>query len=206
MRPNKHKGIFILVEGLDGAGKTTAIKSFLNGGNKTGASFSYMKGAATKTFLQGFARRHPHTALFLAELLWTTFGSLREKLRRGENVIMDKYFFFIASHVPDVNRPLNKLLLSMLRPLMLKPDLVIYFTVDSNERLARLRQGEPNPHHNRLIEKPALIDQRERVYRWLTEQSGCSTIVLDTTTLTVDQMAEKLNKIVKNFLPPHAEA
>ena len=51
MRPNKHKGIFILVEGLDGAGKTTAIKQFLTNGNETSVAFSYMKGAATKTFL-----------------------------------------------------------------------------------------------------------------------------------------------------------
>ena len=206
MRLNKFKGVFILVEGLDGAGKTTALKKFLTKKNNTGAAFTYMKGAATKTFLQGFARRHPHTALFLTELLWITFGRLHQALAGGNNVIMDKYFFFIASHVPDVNRPLNSLLISLLRPLMLKPDLIIYFTVSREERLARLRQGKPNPHHDRLIEKPSMIDERERVYRWLTEQSDCETIILDTTGLSVDQMAEKLNRIIKNFLPRHAEA
>lgn len=206
MRRNKHKGFFILVEGLDGAGKTTALKKFLTEKNSTGATFTYMKGAATKTFLRGFARHHPHTALFLTELLWITFGRLRRALAGGHNVIMDKYFFFIASHIPDVNRPHNSLLIALTRPLMLKPDLIIYFTVDRDERLARLRQGEPNPHHDRLINKPSLIDQRERVYRWLIEQSGCRTIVLDTTGLSVDQVAEKLNVIIKDFPPLHAEA
>jgi len=206
MRPNKHKGIFILVEGLDGAGKTTALKKFLNGGNQTSVPFSYLKGAATKTFLHGLARRHPHTALFLTELVWTTFQPLRQALRRGENVIMDKYFYFIASHVPDVNRPLNALLIKLAEPLMLQPDLIIYFSVDLAERLARLKAGEANPHHETLVNDPSLADYREKTYHYMVKHSGAKLVELDTTGLSVEQVVERLNEVVHNFLHQHAHA
>ena len=206
MRKNKHKGIFILVEGLDGAGKTTALKKFLNDGNGNSVTFTYLKGAATKTFLNGFARRHPHTALFLAELLWTTFGPLRQKLARGENVIMDKYFYFIASHVPDVQWPPNAQLIKLAEPFMIQPDLIVYFSVKLNERLARLKAGEPNPHHEALINSPALTVYRENVYRYLVLHSNAKVIELDTTGLSVDQVVQKLNKIIHGFLRQRAHA
>ena len=225
MRKNKHKGIFILVEGLDGAGKTTALKKFLKDGNGNSVTFTYLKGAATKTFLNGLARRHPHTALFLVELLWTTFGPLRQKLARGENVIMDKYFYFIASHVPDPS-PLasiresfgqaqKELIVLALRQTKRCLErhfncflqlLRFNFSVKLNERLARLKAGEPNPHHEALINSPALTVYRENVYRYLVLHSNAKVIELDTTGLSVDQVVQKLNKIIHGFLRQRAHA
>lgn len=200
MRKNEHRGIFILVEGLDGAGKTTALKEFIKDKNQNSVRFAYMKGAARQDFWNGFARRHPSTPLFLLELIATTLGPLRRALEAGENIIMDKYFFFVASHVPDVDTRLNRWLIKLARPFMLRPDLIIYFTVNKDERLRRLRAGKPNPHHEKLCREPALAVYRDRYYRDMVNLPDTKTVELDTTFLSVEQTVGQLNKIIHDFL------
>ena len=199
MKPNKYKGKFIVLEGLDGSGKTTAAKKII----REIPELAYFKGLGKNDFWGILSKRFATTFLFLWEVLETTYVSVRPALRKGENVLMDKYFFVVASHIPDVERPINKFFVRLFEKFMIRPDLIIYFTVNVEERLRRLRNGPFNKFHEKLINDPDWMLERERSYFDLTMKSGLDVRILDTSTISEEETAERLKIIITDYLAQH---
>jgi thymidylate kinase len=200
MRTNKYWGKFIAIEGIDGAGKTTAIKRALP---HLGAERDvvYLKGIGSDNPLGKLAKRFGATFLFLVELLYVTYFPLRRAMKRGQVVLMDKYFFFTASHVPDVDTVLNRFLLWACGPLMMRPDIVIYFVVERKERIRRLKFGPYNRYHQRLIDNPDWILERETAYIGMIENTGGIELAfLNNTRLDETESALVFQTVVELFL------
>lgn len=198
MKPRTGSGVFILVEGLDGAGKTTAIFNVIHEAGEE-YRFVYCKGMGGNNFWGRQAKRFAKTSLFMAELLWVTQFPLRKALSQGQVIIMDKYYFFVASHIPDVNTWFNKLLLKIFAPLMVKPDLLIYFELSFDDRVKRLK-SDPSEFHQRLIDNPEWVKERERVYLKNIREAGMPLVFLDSTGCDEAQTARMLNDKIIAFL------
>lgn len=199
MLNHKYPGIFILIEGLDGAGKTTAIRKAI-AELDSDLDACYLKAVGADNFWGRMARRYAKTFLFLIELFFATRNLLTPALKQGKVVVMDKYYFFVASHVPDVNTRLNRFLVKTFEKIMIRPELLIYFLVDREERIKRLSSDLANPFHRKLAENPAWIDERDHAYLSLIEKSCVNLAYLDTTELDPEQCAEKLQNVILNFL------
>lgn len=199
MLKNNRNNKFIVVEGLDGAGKTTAILSAL-GELSERFNVSYLKSVGGNSYWGELARRHPSTFLFLVELLWVTNHGLRPALNRGKNVLMDKYFYNVASHIPVVNTKINKTLIKIFKSLMIEPDLVVYFKVSLEERLKRLKKAPFNKFHEALINNPEWAREREQAYSIMVARSDINTVYLDTTGKSEEEVAEELKTIIRIYL------
>ena len=195
MIKNKKPGKFILVEGLDGSGKTTAVRRIADE-----LGLVYLKGLGRNDFFWKIVKRYAKTFLFLLEVLVITYFPLRRILQSGRNALVDKYFFAAASHIPDVETHLNRLLIRLSEKFILRPDLVVYFSVSPEERIRRLKNGPYNKFHEMLINDPVWMVEREKAYADIIRSLGLNPIVLDTTNLTRSETAETLRKIITDFL------
>lgn len=200
MITNKWNGFFIDVEGMDGSGKTTAIKEALRQMDKSYA-MEYYKGIMRDNVLGKIVRKIAKTPLFLIELLFTTYFPLRQAMQKGKNVITDKYYFCVASHVPEVKTLTSRIFLKLLEPFMVKPDLIIYFSVSLEERIRRLKAEPYNKFHQRLIDNPEWIVERDEYYvEILKKYARGSLVFVDTTDLNPNEAAQKVKSIIENFL------
>lgn len=198
MRKNKWKGKLIVIEGLDAAGKTTAIKKVA--GKFTDKGVRYLKGVCRDNALGYMAKYFATTWLFSLELLWTTWFPLRRNLKKGKHVLADKYCFSIFSHVPETNTAFNRAIIKLLKPLMIQPDMVIYFHLSSDERIRRLKKQPYNKFHQRLIDNPGLIAAREQANIALCRRSGEKFTLLDLTGFSPELTAKSLETRVEFFL------
>jgi thymidylate kinase len=195
-------GLFIDIEGLDGSGKTTCLKNAVE--MLKDWDIICLKAVGSDTFLGRLARKMGHrksgTFFFLLETLFITWFPLRKALDDGKIVLMDKYFFNVASHVPEVNTLLNKMLIKILGNLIFEPDLIFFFTVSLPERIRRLKAGPENRFHQRLIANPGWIIERENAYKGIVYDSGVKVIRIDTTELDIRNTAERLHDSIINYI------
>lgn len=181
-------GRFIVCEGLDCSGKTTGIKKAIE---SIGKKAVYSKGLCSETFMGRIASKFPSTFLFLAEQLYLTYFVIRPNLKKGKIVLQDRYINSIECHLPSAARAYNKLLISIAKLFLLRPDILVNFTVSKDERIKRLKQKQ-SLHHKVLIEKPQLIELREEAcqkqYKIFNGRKG----IIDTTNMPVTESSEKL--------------
>jgi len=177
---------FIVCEGLDGAGKTTAIQHAMK--NLDGVV--YNKGL-NGTWLGKLGKRIPITLLFLVDLVYQTYFAIKPSLKQGKTVIQDRYDLSVLSH-PDTDKWYNRLCAALLRPFLLKPDVLVYFTVSQDERIKRLRKGPYNFYHRLLVENPDLISEREKQYQKLYDCFDGPKLTIDTTGKTIEQSVNEL--------------
>jgi len=187
--------LFVVCEGLDGAGKTSSIKKVL----EKHKEFVYSKGIGSKTFFGKMARRFPSTFMFLIELIYITFRSIKPNLGRNKIVLQDRYDFSVITFVPLANRWYNLIIRKIFCSFLEKPDALVYFSVLLGERIKRLRKEEDNKYHILLAENPNLIKIREKEY--LNHYNGFNgkKIIIDTTDKSKEKCGEILEKFVLNL-------
>lgn len=163
-------------------------------------NMAYLKGLGRDDFFGKIVKRYAKTFLFLLEVLCITYFPLKRLIRSGQNVLVDKYFFAAASHIPNVETPFNKFAVKLCEKFILRPDLIIYFWVSPEERIRRLKNGPYNKFHQMLITDPSWMIAREKAYANIVKSSGINFVVLDTTSLNDTETAKTLQKIIVNFL------
>lgn len=188
------KGLFIVCEGLDGAGKTTTIKEAMK---KLDNRLVYNKGLKSDTIMGKIAPKLPSTFTFLLELIHSTNKKIKPALTANRIILQDRYSLSVFSFVPHVNLFHNRLLIKILQRFLLKPDLLVYFTVAKNERIKRLKVDNNNKYHSALVNKPSLIGLREKEYCRLYENFKGNKHKIDTTGRSENDVAnEFIQKIV----------
>lgn len=187
-----YPGKLIVFEGVDGAGKTTCLSKLTKQ-----SSYTYGKALGSKTLLGKIAHRFPSTLLFSLEMLGLSWLNIIPQLKQQKIILQDRYFFSIASHYPQTDKKINQLMLKMFEKLIIKPDLVIYLTVDSNKRIQRLKLAPPNPFHATLIKHPHLIQKREEKYQSILHKHHA--ITLDNSKQTISETVNQINIIIKNL-------
>src|SRR3989338_6472640 len=190
------RGLFIVCEGLDGAGKTTTIKEMLKSDSKDNNKFVYSKGLGSDSLIGRIYRRFPSTFMFMLELIYVVFKSIKPSLRNGKIIIQDRYDISILSYAPKAKRGHNQILINIMKNLLVKPDALTYFHVSLEERLKRLSKSRHNKYHNILLMNPQLIIARERRYLDLYNQFAVERIKISTTNKSVKEAA----RILRNFV------
>jgi len=144
------RGVLIVLEGIDGSGKTTqanllaaALKGRGYGVLLTREPSDGPRGQEVRRYLQGVSRRlspEEELNLFLADRREHVQTTVRPALDRGVVVISDRSYYSSVAYQgalgldPERIRSLNE-------EVAVKPDLVLLLRLSPAEALARRRQG-----------------------------------------------------------------
>lgn len=199
MNKKRKKGLFVVCEGLDGAGKTTTIKGFLDSKGNGLEDYVYSKGLKSKTIIGKLSTKKPSTFLFLLDLAYITQKYVKPTLKKNKIVLQDRYDISIKSFVPLVDKWYNKLAVSLVKPFLLKPDLLIYFDVGLEERIKRLQGSKENKYHAQLLKNPELITLRRREYLKHYYQRNGYKAIIDTDNKSIDNVVKEFESIIFRY-------
>ena len=183
--PSDRRGRFIVVEGVDGAGKTSVLRALAARPEGRDAVFS--AGFTRRSRWDRFIHAHPASFFYFVDLLWKTFRTVRPALRQGRTVFQDRYVQTVDTYFPDAGFRHNRCLRWLLGPLLLKPDLFVLCVVDPAENVRRLRAQSPSPdgYHETLVADPERLIARQRAYEQVYAGLACPKACLETTGRTV---------------------
>jgi dTMP kinase len=184
---------FIVLEGIDGAGKSTAIQGIKQwmSAHQINAYFTFEPtsgpvGSLIRNVFSGRLHMDEKTiaALFLADRLDHILNEkdgMQMQLSAGKSVVSDRYYLSsYAYHVPHVKLDWVIDANSVCAELM-KPDLVFYLDISLETSLNRLQQGRQSLEifetrerilqvKNRYEEAIQKIDSNENIIRLNAEQ------------------------------------
>ncbi len=178
--PSKRRGLLIVLEGIDGSGKTTQAGALLRRLRRRGFKARFFReptrgrwGREIKRLAVRADSMTPEEelALFVKDRRENVEKNLRPALRSGRIVVLDRYYFSTMAYQGakgiDVGR-----IRRMNEAFALAPDLVIVLDVDARAGLARIRGRKSR---DELFEREDyLVRVREifRPYRRARRQAG----------------------------------
>ena len=138
-------GKFIVLEGLDGSGKSSLAKALANQGDSV--FFEPTKSTDEGLEIRGILSSEPEITveinrtllkLFRIDRLWNLENQIKPGLKNGR-VVLDRYFFSTAAYQGlDQDHCLNIVEEYLNDKEILQPDLVLYLDVSVEESLSRL--------------------------------------------------------------------
>ena len=166
------RGLFIVIEGVDGSGKTTQselLSAYLRGlGRKV-----HHTAEPTATGLGGMVRdglgaEHPRTsdelaAMFLADRVAHNVSQksgIRQYVEGGTDVVCDRYYYSSIAY-QGVDGSLEWVA-DMNCPSIMKPDICIFIDLDPEKCLEHIRAGRS--HFEIYEENAAVISETRRRY------------------------------------------
>jgi len=191
-------GKFIVVEGPSASGKSSAIIEALKHLERN--KFCYVKGF-TKTSRWGeLINAHPHSWLYCLDFALKTAMHIKPLLKRGINVLQDRYVQSVDTFPPDCYRMHNRIMRSMLNKYFIQPDLYIHITASLDTLVNRLRQGRRDEYHNKLAKDPEMTIERENNYMRIYALLQCPKYVINTTGRAAEESASELVEIIRREL------
>jgi dTMP kinase len=153
---NKNKGRFIVIEGIDGSGKTTQIKKLSKrleeSGFKVYSTFEPTNGpvgSLIRQMLSGKVATDQRTiaCLFAADRtdhLVNEVNGIRRKVDQGQVVLCDRYYFssyaYHAQYI-DMEWVIHA---NSLNAEILRPDLTVFIDVDPEKCFERIKKSRNN--------------------------------------------------------------
>ena len=140
------KGKLIVLEGIDGSGKTTQRKLLFKKLNELcidSSFYTFKQSAIVHHAIQKgkWENYDPYTSmfLFLASITDTLANLIIPDLEKGKLVIMDRYIYsvYVRAAIRNVN---NELLSSILK--FREPDLIFFFDIKADEALIRKKDNK----------------------------------------------------------------
>lgn len=138
-------GKFIVLEGLDGSGKSSLAKALANQGDSV--FFEPTRSTAEGLEIRGILSSEPEITveinrtllkLFRIDRLWNLENQIKPGLKNGR-VVLDRYFFSTAAYQGlDQEHCLNIVEEYLNDKEVLQPDLVLYLDVSVEQSLSRL--------------------------------------------------------------------
>ena len=205
------RGLFIVIEGVDGSGKTTQselLSAYLRGlGRKV-----HHTAEPTATGLGGMVRdglgaEHPRTsdelaAMFLADRVAHNVSQksgIRRYVEGGTDVVCDRYYYSSIAYqgvdgslewVADMN--LNC-------PSIMKPDICIFIDLDPEKCLEHIRAGRS--HFEIYEENAAVISETRRRYGIVFDMlAGRDNIVIVDGALCREEVLADIRAAVEKLL------
>jgi len=192
------KGKFIVVEGIEGGGKTTSIRKAMEmAGNQ---NLVYSSGFPVDSKWDRFVHSHPDSTLYYLYFAMSGIG-IKSSLANDQTVIQDKYVQAVDSFLPDCRWVRNKIARAVFSPFLINPDLYIHFTLTQEESLRRigLKTGEEHRgYYQHLLKHPEEIAERQKEYNRVFEALKCPKVEIDVTSLSVEESSRRLLEEIAN--------
>ena len=181
-----NRGLFIVVEGVDGVGKSTIVKKVAN---SLGARAIATPGGIWRKYRSLVENAHP-TIRFLYYVISNHFSSfVIRRMLKESHVICDRFSHSTkAHHVAYGSRIARYYPLALMANC--QPDLVYYLSVSSEEREIRIKNRPGNAQKD--LDSSAL----KRVHRIFRLLPGMTEI--DTTHLDEDKVTSLIYRDIKN--------
>lgn len=171
---DKKRGLFIVIEGVDGSGKSTQARLLTEYMQKLGRSVHHTA-EPTESGLGGMVRdglgaEHPRTteelaAMFLADRVAHNVSpksGIKQYLDAGTDVVCDRYYYSSIAY-QGVGGSLNWVAdMNLNCPVIERPDLCVFIDLDPEKCFEHLRSGRT---HFEIYEKDAaMINETRRRY------------------------------------------
>ena len=161
------KGRFIVFEGLDGSGKTTAIENLVPFLNDAYVTREPSDGHVGKLIRQALTKQitlHPETfaLLFAADRYEHIQNEILPMLEAGRDVLCDRYYFSNLAYQGDVVDAEKILDFNSLATDRIRPDYVFYVDTPPQECLRRIQKGRESTE---LFEKLDKLTNVHALYK-----------------------------------------
>ncbi len=195
------KGILIVIEGLDGAGKTTIAKWLVDLFNNAGYNALYTYEPTDSLFVKALKSYNDFRSAELDALVYAAdrLVHLRSKvlpaLEEGTIVVMDRYYFSSVAYQGAQGAPIEWVF--ELNKYARKPDLAIYIDVKPEVGLMRLSKKESLSRFPEY-EKIELLRKVREIYLELVNRG---LLVLVDGSRELDTVKSKVLEIIYSAFP-----
>ena len=202
---------FIVIEGLDGSGKTTQIRMLSERLRSMGRPVAETAepttgavGGLIRDALSGFTKRTGAeiAALFMADRVAhnvNPVNGIEKMLSEGKDVICDRYYYSSLAYQGTVTDPEWVFHINVDCPEIRKPDLCVFLDLDDEECIRRMERGRA---FREIYENEnALIAIRKRYYDIFRRLEGRDNIVIVDAARAPETVAEDVFAAVKSILP-----
>ncbi|MDD3679813.1 MAG: dTMP kinase [Candidatus Shapirobacteria bacterium] len=173
MKKTSLSGKFLVIEGLDGSGKSTQIKLLGQELKKKGLDYFLTRehtregpaGSLIERVVNYQEKLNPIALqlLFVVDRLDHLEREIKPGLEKGKLVVSDRYYWTTVAYG---SRVANKNWLIKVNKYCLEPDLTIYIDVSPEEAIRRTQErGEQT-----IFEKLAQMKDFKKTYYWLLEK------------------------------------
>jgi dTMP kinase len=146
------KGVLIVIDGIDGTGKTTQAKRLLEKLRKGGFDAVYFREPSDtpwgleikrKAARPGSLSPEEELTLFQKDRMENVEKNIKPALRAGKVVVLDRYYFSTMAYQgargidPEMIKQLNE-------SFVVRPDLVFILDILPSEGLRRIEKNRPN--------------------------------------------------------------
>lgn len=203
-------GKFIVIEGLDGSGKTTqlhALAANLRALGRTVAETAEPTTNATggliRDALSGFTPRTGAeiAALFMADRVAhnvNPVNGIQKQLADGRDVLCDRYYYSSLAYQGTVTDPEWVYHINIDCPEIRKPDLCIFLDLSDEECLRRMEQGRS---YREIYENEnSLLAVRRRYYEIFRRLEHRDSICIIDAARTPEEVAADVLSAVKTVL------
>jgi len=185
--------MFIVIEGLDGVGKSTISKALATELSATNLASPTNKFKEARCFLEDAYVGNPFSRqLFYASTVLDVSNDIRELIKSGENVVLDRYWLSTQVY-HDWKCEGDGFSLAEVRDRLLVPDFTIYLELPLIERRLRLLARDNNTSEDEIT----LCQEADRTLTALYKANMTSPI--SGCWLTVDASLS-INEIIKDIL------
>ncbi len=164
------KGLLIVLEGIDGAGKSTQARFLLKMLRREGLSAVYFREPSRGKWGREIKRKAKEAAsltpeeeldLFLKDRQENVKKNLNPALKRNKIVVLDRYYFSTIAYqgAKGINQARIKRLNEAFAP---KPGLVFILDIEAKDGLARI---EGRKKKDKLFERAAYLAKVRRIFR-----------------------------------------
>jgi len=195
------KGVLIVIEGIDGAGKTTIAKWLVELLNRRGYEAIYTYEPTDSLLVQALKSYSEYRSAELDALVYAAdrLVHLRSKvlpaLDSGKVVVMDRYYFSSIAYQGAQGAPIEWVI--ELNKYALKPDLAIYIDIDPEIGLKRL-SGEKGSRRFPEYENLDLLRRVREIYLELVRKGH---LVLVDGSRDLDSVKRDVLNVIKLSLP-----
>jgi len=172
MPTKRRRGLFIVLEGIDGSGKTTQARALIRRLRRRGIKASFFReptrGRWGREIKRLAARADSLTpeeelALFVKDRRENVARNLGPALRAGRAVVLDRYYFSTMAYQGAKGLDVSRIR-RMNEAFAIPPDLVVVLDVDARAGLARISGRE---RRDELFEREDYLVRVREIFRGL---------------------------------------
>jgi dTMP kinase len=220
MRPNRHPGKLIIVEGIDGSGKSTQISLLSNWLRSQGYAVAFSEWNSSPLVRQTTRRgkkKEMFTPTTFSLIHATDFADRLESyivplLKAGGIVCADRYAF--TAFARDVARGVSRRWVRNLYRFAVRPDLAFYFRVPLDVAIARILGGRNAIKYyeagmdlglSRDVEESFRLFQGRILDEYEAMAAEVGFRVIDAT-LSIEEQQRQMRQIVTETLGEHLKS